>query len=62
MQISLVAQVIKKIGYKKFRNLLEDISNLEINDQQTKLEDFFKSWQGDEDQIDDVCLIGMKLN
>ena len=52
----------KKIGYKKFRNLLEDISNLEINDQQTKLEDFFKSWQGDEDQIDDVCLIGMKLN
>ncbi len=51
---------------KKFRNarlkelLLKNV-NLEMTDQRQSLINAFNHWKGDLDQIDDVCLIGVRL-
>jgi hypothetical protein len=29
--------------------------------QKQKLEDVFKNWKGDLEQVDDVCVIGVKI-
>jgi serine phosphatase RsbU (regulator of sigma subunit) len=51
----------KKIKYKQLNNLLLDISNLDLYLQKEKLEDFFENWKGELEQVDDVCIIGIRL-
>lgn len=51
---------------KKFRksnllNLIKSIHHLEMNEQKEKLNSNFEEWKGKLDQIDDVCLIGMRI-
>ena len=52
---------IKKIGYKKLRELLFDFAKLEMQEQKHSLENYFDLWMEYEEQIDDVCVIGIKL-
>ena len=49
------------MGYKKFREKLLEISNLDVNKQQKELSNYFKEWKADEEQVDDVCVIGVKI-
>ena len=51
----------KKMGYKKLREKLLSISTLEMSQQKVELESYFKTWKGQEEQIDDVCLMGVKI-
>lgn len=51
----------KKFGSKRFKNLLQEISSLKANDQQFKLEQELKQWQGDTPQTDDVTVIGLNF-
>ena len=51
----------KKLGYKKFREKLIELSCIEIEQQKTELASFFLSWKGVEEQVDDVCVIGIKI-
>lgn len=51
----------KKIGYKLFRDKLVELSTLEMDQQKIELESFFTSWKGDEEQVDDVCVIGIPV-
>lgn len=51
----------KKFMYKQFKNLLLKISNLPLNQQKEILDDTFENWRGDLEQIDDVCVIGVKI-
>lgn len=52
----------KKFMKKNFRNLLLDIHQEDANTQKEMLRENFISWMGNESQIDDVLVIGVKLN
>ena len=51
----------KKLGYKKFREKLIEISTLAMDDQKKKLYNYFMDWKAEEEQVDDVCVIGIKV-
>jgi tetratricopeptide (TPR) repeat protein len=52
----------KKFMYKPFKELLLSIQNLSMDEQKNKLEKQFNDWKGPNEQIDDVCIIGVKLH
>ena len=51
----------RKLKYKPFQELLLRNSSLPMEDQLVELDSFFESWRGDEDQVDDVCLMGYRV-
>lgn len=51
----------KKLTSKKMKELLLSLAGSEMETQGKKLESFFKEWQGSAEQIDDVCIIGVKI-
>lgn len=51
----------KKFMYKSFRNLLLDIHKKSMDEQHNLLLDAFNEWKGDIEQIDDVCVIGVRI-
>ncbi|MFZ5553267.1 MAG: tetratricopeptide repeat protein [Bacteroidota bacterium] len=57
---------IKKSGGKKFKEanlkkLLISLAHLPMKEQKQQLESRFEEWKGDLEQIDDVCIIGIKI-
>ena len=51
----------KKFMYKPFRSLLLDIHQKPMDDQHTILLQAFEDWRGNLEQIDDVCVIGVRI-
>ncbi len=53
----------KKIGYKKFRELLLEMQSESMEEQKVRLETYFWNWikEGDDEQIDDVCVMGVRV-
>lgn len=51
----------KKFKYKTLNDLLLAISSLALNDQRKKIEERFHDWKGNLEQVDDVCIIGIRL-
>ena len=51
----------KKLKYKPFKELLLSIQDLPMEEQKTKLENFFNEWKGNLEQVDDVCIFGVKV-
>lgn len=51
----------KKFKYKKLEELLMSISHESMEIQKQKLEEVFENWKGDLEQIDDVCIIGVRV-
>lgn len=51
----------KKFKYKPFKKLLVDISELNMDDQHKILHKTFVDWKGQNEQTDDVTLIGVKV-
>jgi len=51
----------KKFKLKTLKNLLLEVSLLQINEQKAQLETAFNEWKGKIEQLDDVCLIGVKI-
>ncbi|MCE3229590.1 MAG: protein serine/threonine phosphatase [Bacteroidetes bacterium] len=51
----------KKFKYKSLNDLLLTISSLSLTEQKQKLETAFESWKGELEQVDDVCVIGIRL-
>ncbi|MDO8999027.1 MAG: SpoIIE family protein phosphatase [Bacteroidota bacterium] len=51
----------KKMMTKKLKEVLVSISNLPSIEQQTLLENNFTDWTGDNEQVDDVLIIGIKI-
>lgn len=50
----------KKYKYRPFKQLLLDISTKPMLQQKEIIEAHFHNWKGDLDQVDDVCVIGIK--
>ncbi|MCB0409892.1 MAG: tetratricopeptide repeat protein, partial [Flavobacteriales bacterium] len=51
----------KKFMSKKLRELLKSISQKPMKEQKQILEETFTSWVGDIEQIDDVCIVGVRV-
>ena len=51
----------KKFKYHQLVDLMCAISTLPITEQQIKLEKEFSEWKGNLEQVDDVCVIGIKV-
>ncbi len=51
----------KKFKYKAFKQLLLDNSNKPMLEQKNVLEDSFEAWKGKLNQIDDICIVGLKI-
>lgn len=52
---------VKKFNRKRFRQLLGSLSELSMDQQKKELEFTFESWKGHNEQIDDVCVIGLRI-
>lgn len=51
----------EKFTRKRFRELLTEISHLPMKEQGARLERTFTDWQGEEAQIDDVLVVGIRF-
>ena len=51
----------KKMTTKRLKKFLTTIHHQSMEEQQIKLTDFFVSWKGNEAQVDDVMLIGIRV-
>ena len=51
----------KKYKYRQLKEKLISIVNLPLNEQKESLHQEFIQWKGDLEQIDDVCIIGVKI-
>lgn len=51
----------KKFKSGRMKELLLSIQHLSMEDQKQKLDAHFESWRGDLEQIDDVCVIGVRI-
>jgi transcriptional regulator with GAF, ATPase, and Fis domain len=51
----------KKFKFKNFKQLVLDISGKPLKDQRNVLDERFEAWKGSLEQIDDVCVIGIKI-
>jgi serine phosphatase RsbU (regulator of sigma subunit) len=50
----------KKILNKNFKMLLQKVQNLPMLEQGSKINEFFEDWRKELEQIDDVCVIGIR--
>lgn len=51
----------KKFKYKQLEDLITAGSQLPLEDQKIKLESGFTNWIGNLEQVDDVCLMGIRI-
>ncbi len=51
----------KKFMYKRFRDLLIEHSKLDLSDQKDKLKESLFEWMKDEEQVDDILVIGVRV-
>ncbi len=52
----------KKLKYKPFKKILIDASDQSMADQRDSLESTFDNWKGSFEQVDDVCVIGVRMS
>ena len=52
----------KKMKYDLFKRLLMDCQKLSFSDQLNLVERTFKYWQGDLEQVDDVLVLGFRVD
>lgn len=51
----------KKFRTQKFRELIRTVSNLPMHEQGSVLERRFNEWRNDLEQVDDVCVLGIRV-
>ena len=52
----------KKLKAKAFKKILLSIQGLSMKEQKEHLDKAFKEWRGNLEQIDDVCIFGVRVN
>lgn len=51
----------KKFKYRQFKNLLLLNSHRSMEEQRNIMIETFNKWRGNEEQVDDVCIVGIKI-
>jgi len=52
---------IKKFNRKRFKTLLLSMSKMNLEQQEDELRFTFDNWKGAQEQIDDVCVLGIRI-
>ncbi len=52
---------VKKFNRQRFRNLLLSLTDMPINKQKNELSFSFDNWKGQQEQVDDICVIGVRI-
>ena len=52
----------KKLMSKKFKEILLNIQHLTMKEQEQHLENFIEKWRGESEQLDDILVIGWRMN
>ena len=51
----------KKMMVARFREVLLSIQHLEMPKQLTHMQNYFEEWKGENEQVDDVLVIGVRV-
>lgn len=51
----------KKLKYSNFKKLMIEVQEMSMDEQLRYFDDNFEKWKGDFEQIDDVCVIGVRV-
>lgn len=51
----------KKFKYKNLKMLLFSLRHLEMHEQKQRLQSAFEEWKGNLEQVDDICIIGVRV-
>jgi serine phosphatase RsbU (regulator of sigma subunit) len=51
----------KKFKYKKLNEYLVSIKEKSLSDQKCSLDSTFENWRGDLEQVDDICIVGLRF-
>jgi serine phosphatase RsbU (regulator of sigma subunit)/PAS domain-containing protein len=51
----------KKFKYKQLQEKLLEVSPLSMDEQKAALQKIYEDWKGDLEQVDDVCVIGIRI-
>lgn len=51
----------KKMKTRLFKEKLIEYSNLPIDEQKNELQKYFNDWKGNLEQLDDICVMGIKI-
>ena len=51
----------KKFKMKNFRSLLGEIQHLDMTQQREAIDSAFQAWRGNHEQLDDICIIGVRV-
>ena len=51
----------KKLMTKKLKDILVSIQHLGMSEQKVYLQNYFNEWKGDNEQVDDVLIIGIRV-
>ena len=54
-------KMLKKFGYPSFTKILSEIHKEDLNRQKVRLMDAFEAWKGEEEQLDDICILGIRV-
>ena len=54
-------QAEKKLTYRTFRNILLDNAGFPMEEQKMNLEKAFSEWKGNNNQVDDVLIVGIRV-
>jgi serine phosphatase RsbU (regulator of sigma subunit) len=52
---------LKKYKYSPFKRMLSSLRSLKTEEQKVAIEGEFNSWKGNQEQVDDVCIWGVKI-
>jgi serine phosphatase RsbU (regulator of sigma subunit) len=52
---------VKKFNRQRFRNLLLSLTDMPMNKQKKELSFSFDNWKGQQEQVDDICVIGVRI-
>jgi serine phosphatase RsbU (regulator of sigma subunit) len=51
----------KKFMYRQLKELLISVNKMELKQQKTIIADSLNRWKGEAEQIDDICLVGIRI-
>ena len=51
----------KKMKISRLRTVIDDIKALSMAEQEKRIRDFFYEWKGDNEQVDDVLMMGLRV-
>ncbi len=51
----------KKMKISRLKTVIDEIKTLSMAEQDQRIRDFFYEWKGDNEQVDDVLIMGLRV-